>query len=259
LGIEAKALGERALIVSDPGVSAAGLLDLVLGPLQAAGLDVATFSDVESNPTIGNVEATVAAIDAHHADLLIAVGGGSPIDTAKAAVLVAANGGTITDYEGFNIAERAALPLLAIPSTCGTGSEVTKGSVITDPGAHHKMVIVDDGLYPRSAFLDARMIETLPAHLVAATGVDALTHAIEGFITPAANAFSDALNIDAIGRVARHLRPATAGSAPDRYEMMVTASMAGAGFHNVGLGLVHALAVTAGGPIRHGLCADFQQ
>ena len=255
IGAQAAALGSRAVIVTDAGVVAAGLVAPVEASLEAAGIPVAVFDDVASDPSIQAVEGAAAAIAAHGADVLVAVGGGSPIDTAKAAAIVATVGGSIRDYEWFDRVGAETMPLIAVPTTIGTGSEATRGAVISDKEAHRKLVIVDDALYPRVAVLDPRAVAGLPSGVAAATGMDALAHAIEGYTTAGATPLSDALCLQAIRIVGADLRPAVAGDLDARFRMLQASCLAGAGFHNVGLGLAHALSSIVGGhyPIHHGV------
>ena len=255
LGTHAAGCGGRALIITDEGVRKAGVVALVEESLEAAGLAVAVCDEVATDPSVAAVEGAVELIEGHAAEVVVAVGGGSPIDTAKAAVVVAAGGGSIHDYEGFDRVRLAPMPLFAVPTTIGTGSEVTKGAVISDKETHRKMVVVDDKLYARLAVLDPRTVAGLPPRVAAATGMDALAHAIEGYTTLAATPLSDALCLAAVRMVGRYLRPAVAGDADARYQMLQASCLAGAGFHNVGLGLAHALSSITGGhfPVHHGV------
>jgi alcohol dehydrogenase class IV len=255
IGAEAARLGSRAVIVTDAGVRAAGLVEAVERSLEAADVPYAIFDDVASDPSIQAVEGAAALVAEHEADVLIAVGGGSPIDTAKAAAIVATVGGSIRDYEWFDRVGQPTTPLIAVPTTIGTGSEVTRGAVISDKEAHRKLVIVDDALYPRVAILDPRAVAGLPGGVAAATGMDALAHAIEGYTTSGATPLSDALTLAAIRIVGRDLRPAVAGDLDARFRMLQASCLAGAGFHNVGLGVAHALSSIVGGhyPIHHGV------
>jgi alcohol dehydrogenase class IV len=255
IGKDVLLYGTKALIVTDKGVRQNGLLEPILSVLSAAGVNAVIFEDVVSNPTISNVEDAVKAQKESGSEVIIAVGGGSPMDTAKAAAMLATNGGHIRDYEGFDKFTIPILPLITVPTTVGTGSEVTKGAVISDPERHAKMVVASDLLYPKTAYLDPRMVAGLPAPVCAATGIDALTHAIEGYISKGANPFTDGLNLHAIKLIAEHLRPAVAGNRDSLYQMLVASCLAGVGFHNAGLGLVHALANTMGGQfnVHHGV------
>jgi alcohol dehydrogenase class IV len=254
LGEETRSLGSKVLVVTDAGVQKVGLIEPIVRALEAAKLQVQIFTEVESNPTVQNVAAGHAAQNSFAAEVLVAVGGGSAIDTAKAVAVLATNPGTIGDYEGFEKLKALPLPLIAIPTTVGTGSEVTKGAVISDHARHHKIIAVSNKMYPRIAFLDPRMVESLPGSICAATGLDALTHAIEGYVALFQNPFSDALNLSAIELIGLHLRPATAGNGEALHQMQIAACLAGAGFHNAGLGIGHALANTIGGHfnVHHG-------
>jgi alcohol dehydrogenase class IV len=255
VGPHAAAVGRRAVIVTDVGVVHAGLVAPVEAALEAAGVPCAIFDAVASDPSIQAVEGAVAALDEHGADVVVAVGGGSPIDTAKAAAVVAAGGGSIRDYEGFDRVNEPTMPLIAVPTTIGTGSEVTRGAVISDKDGHRKLVVVADPLYPRLAMLDPRSVAGLPPSVAAATGMDALAHAIEGYTTAGATPLSDALCLAAVRMVGAHLRPAVAGDPAARFQMLQASCLAGAGFHNVGLGLAHALSSIVGGhyPVHHGV------
>lgn len=255
LGAEVAKLGHRALIVSDKGVRAAGLTDIVIESFKASQVSFEIYDNVESNPTVENVEGAVVRLKAIESEVVIGVGGGSPMDTAKAAAVLATNGGQVVDYEGFEKLKVKPLPVITVPSTVGTGSEVTKGAVISDHKLHRKLIVVSDWMYARSAYLDPRMVQGLPGAITAATALDALTHAIEGYVSLGANPFSDALNIKAIQMTGRYLRPAVAGRADALHQMQIAACLAGNGFHNAGLGLVHALASTVGGhyQVHHGV------
>jgi alcohol dehydrogenase class IV len=255
VGESAADFGDRALIVTDEGVRAAGLLEPVIDSLAAAGIDHAVFDEIASDPSVAAVEGAAAAIEAQAADLVVAVGGGSPIDTGKAAAAIAAGGGSIQQYEGIDTLSAGALPLIAVPTTVGTGSEVTRGAVISEPASEKKMVVVDDALYPRLAVLDPRSVAGLPGPVAAATGMDALAHAIEGYTTLAASPISDALCLTAMRAIGSSLRPAVAGDPDALYRMLQASCLAGAGFHNAGLGLAHALSSILGGHyhVHHGV------
>lgn len=244
-------LGKCALIVTDAGIAATGLIDAVRARMDTDG---AVFDGVAGNPTVDQVDACRDAVQSSGSDVLIALGGGSPIDVAKAAGVLSTNGGRVSDYEGLDRVQEAPLPVIAIPTTVGTGSEVTKGAVITNTVTKVKMVLVSDLMFPAVAILDPRMVATLPGHIAAGTGMDALTHAIEGYVAKGANPLTDALNLAAIRMIGEHLRPAVAGRPESLYQMLVASCMAGAGFHDAGLGLVHALANTLGGHfgVHHG-------
>lgn len=257
LPIQLKALGvTKPLVVADRGVANAGLVEEVTGILRNSGMAFAVFDDVETNPSTDSVEYGAKAYAKANCDGLVAVGGGSPIDVAKSIGVVVANGGKISDYQGFNRFERPIVPLITIPTTVGTGSEVTLGAVITDLETHVKMVIAGTGMYARATILEPALVKTLPGPVTAATGMDALTHAVEGYISKGANPISDALNYKAIGLIADSLRPAVTSDATEpKYNMLLASCIAGLGFHNAGLGLVHAMASPVSGHfgVHHGV------
>ena len=255
LGSEIAKIGHRTLIVSDKGVVGAGLTGIVTESFKANQVSYEIYDEVESNPTVENVEGALKCLKRIDAEVVIGVGGGSPMDTAKAAAVLATNEGAVVDYEGFEKLKVRPLPIVTVPTTVGTGSEVTKGAVISDHQLHRKLIVVSDWMYARSAYLDPRMVEGLPGSITAATALDALTHAIEGYVALGANPFSDALNVKAIQMIGKYLRPAAAGRGDALHQMQIAACLAGNGFHNAGLGLVHALASTVGGhyPVHHGV------
>lgn len=255
IGKNALQYGKRALIVTDKGVRQNGLLEPIEASLQDAGLDYFIFDEVISNPTTKNVEEAYQFFKKHQCEFLIGVGGGSPLDTAKSVAVVASNGGSILDYEGSDLVKKPALPVLTVPSTVGTGAEVTCATVITDPERSFKFVVISPNMYPTQAYLDPRMVENLPAPLCAATGMDALTHALEAYISRGASPISDSMAIYVIGMIGRYLRPAVAGNREARFQMLVASCMAGIVDVTAGLGLVHALANTMGGyfPVHHGV------
>jgi alcohol dehydrogenase class IV len=243
-GRELAALGgSKALLVTDKGVGGAGLLEPVIAAARAADVAVTLFDDVEPNPSIRTVERAEAQYRGGGCDCLIAVGGGSPMDVAKAVGVLATNGGGISDYEGKPAAVANDLPpFVCVPTTCGTGSEVTPFAVITDEERHWKMSIASPHEVPRIAIIDPDLFVKMPAPLIAATGMDALTHALESFTNQGAQPFSDALDIYAIKLIGRWLRPAVAnGNREAMAHMAVAATMAGIGFSQNRLGIVHAI------------------
>jgi len=245
LGEEVRRLGAgRVLLVHDRGVMAAGLIDPLLATLAAAGIDVSRYDDVPPNPSDHAVEATAAAARAGAVEAIVAVGGGSAIDAAKAANILLANPGPIAAYEGIDRVARPGLPLVALPTTAGTASEVTAFTIVTDTARHRKMVIGGCGIAPTVALADPLLTRTLPPALTAATGLDALTHAIEAYVSTAASPPADALALDAIRRIAVALPRAFADGADiaARSDMLLGSMMAGFAFNAAGLGLVHALA-----------------
>ena len=253
MAAELPRLGTGVLLVTDPGIQAAGICDKVLAALEPV-LPVTVFAEVAGNPDVDTVAAAVAAAGRANADIVVGLGGGSSMDVAKSTALVVTNGGNIADYEGVDRFSVRPLPVVAIPTTVGSGSEVTKGAVITDPRTHVKMVIVSDLMFPNIAVLSPSLVAGLPARITATTGMDALTHAIEAYVARGANPITDAINIGAIELVGRSIVPATQGDPAALYDMLVASCMAGIGFHDAGLGAVHALANTLGGHygVHHG-------
>lgn len=244
LGRELAALGGRhALVVTDPGVVRAGLLDSALASATAAGIATTVFDQVEPNPSVETVEAAVAAYREGGCDALLAVGGGSPMDVAKAAGTVVSNGGGIRDYEGKpEKVVRPLPPFVCLPTTCGTGAEVTPFAVITDHERAWKMSIVSPRTIPAVAIVDPELYLGLPPALIAATGMDALTHAIESYTNRLAQPFADALDLQAIRLIGRSLRPAVANANKAAMaDMAIAATLAGMGFAQNRLGIVHAI------------------
>ncbi|HEY1014531.1 MAG TPA: iron-containing alcohol dehydrogenase [Herpetosiphonaceae bacterium] len=259
LGAELATLGaSKAFIVADAGVVKAGIVDTIRDALLEAVEVVGVYSDVPPNSSLQVVEAAAAQAVAAGADLLVAIGGGSPIDTAKGMRILITEGGKLLDYEGVNVLERPLVPMVAIPTTAGTGSEVTTVAVIKDEENHVKVSFVSPYLAPELAIIDPEVTVSLPAHLAAATGMDALTHAIETYVSTEHEPMSDALALGAIEIVSNFLRDATHGG-PDneeaRGQMLIASCMAGIAFTNSYVGAVHALAHATGAlfPVHHGL------
>ncbi len=203
----------RPLIVSDPVMVATNLIARALDPLTAAGLHPEIFADTVSDPTDTVVEAGVAAMARAPYDCLIGFGGGSPIDTAKAMAILAAGGGKMRDYKAPAQADRGAVPIIAIPTTAGTGSECTRFTVITDTERDEKMLIAGLGALPLAAIVDYELTYTVPPRTTADTGIDSLTHALEAYVSKRANPFSDAFALSAmalIGAASPHRLPRTA-------------------------------------------------
>ena len=242
---EAKARGfKKALVCSDPDLIKFGLTKKVTDLLDEAGLAYEIFSDIKPNPTIENVQAGVEALHHAHADYIIAIGGGSSMDTAKAVGIIDTNPefADVRSLEGVADTKNPCTPIFAIPTTAGTAAEVTINYVITDVQNDRKMVCVDPHDLPVVAFVDPDMMETMPASLTAATGMDALTHAIEGYITKGAWELSDMFHIKAIELIAKNLRGAVENTKEGREGMALGQYIAGMGFSNVGLGIVHSMA-----------------
>jgi alcohol dehydrogenase class IV len=259
LGNEVEGLGvRRAFLVTDAGIMASGLLEPVRASL-AERLEVCgVFSEVPANSSVAAVERGAAAARAAGADLLVAIGGGSPIDTAKAMRILLTEGGKLLDYQGYNLLTRPLTPMIAIPTTAGTGSEATSWAVIRDEDSGLKIAFASPFLGPDMAVLDPEMTLTLPPRLTAATGMDALTHAIEAFVGTNSNPITDTLGLQAIDMISNNLRAAThsGGDIDARGQMLIAACIAGMAFSSGGgsLGVVHALAHAIGGAyqVHHG-------
>jgi len=241
----------RALIVTDPGLVAAGLIERVQASLEASGTAVSVFADVGSNPTTDHVALVQQMASDTQADVLVAIGGGSPIDTAKAAAMLLANGGSYSDYQwsGRPIANRSH-PLVTVPTTAGTGSEVTKVAVISDTDEPFKKGVLSPLMYARVAVLDPEVTVGLPAGLTAATGIDAFIHALEAFTGKRTNPVSDLLAIESL-RLCWEYLPRATNNGSDleaRSQMMLAALFGGIAMDQAGLGLVHAI---SGGICSH--------
>ncbi|MBD5202318.1 MAG: lactaldehyde reductase [Bacteroides sp.] len=249
----------KALIVTDKDLVRFGVAAKVTEVLDNAGFPYEIFSDVKPNPTVTNVLDGIEAFKKAQADVLIAIGGGSSMDTAKAVGIVIANPefSDIVSLEGCAPTRNKSVPMIALPTTAGTAAETTINYVIIDEEKHKKMVCVDPNDIPAVAIIDAELMYTLPRSLTAATGMDALTHAIEGYITRGAWAMSDMMEIEAIRMIARHLPVAV--EHPDNVEaregMALAQYIAGMAFSNVGLGLVHGMAHPMGSlhDVPHGV------
>lgn len=245
IATEAKGRGfQKALVCSDPDLIRFGVTAKVTDVLDAAGLAYEIYSDIKPNPTIENVQHGVEAFKKAEADYLIAIGGGSSMDTAKGIGIVIANPefADIRSLEGVAPTKNKSVPIFAVPTTAGTAAEVTINYVITDTEKNRKMVCVDPKDIPVVAFVDPEMMSTMPKGLTAATGMDALTHAIEGYITAGAWELSDMFHIKAIEIISRSLRGAVANTPEGREGMALGQYVAGMGFSNVGLGIVHSMA-----------------
>ena len=242
---EIKARGfKKAFVASDPDLIKFGVSKKVTDVLEAAGIDYAMFSDIKPNPTIENVQAGVEAYKAADADCIIAIGGGSSMDTAKAIGIIIANPefADVRSLEGVAPTKNKCVPIIAVPTTAGTAAEVTINYVITDAEKNRKMVCVDVHDIPVVAVVDPDMMASMPKGLTAATGMDALTHAIEGYITKGAWELSDMFHIKAIEIIAKSLRGAVENTDEGREGMALGQYVAGMGFSNVGLGIVHSMA-----------------
>ncbi len=249
LAAEIKGRGlKKAFVCSDPDLLKFGVTKKATDVLETAGIPYEIYSDIKANPTIENVQAGVAAYQKSGADCLVAVGGGSSIDTAKAIGIIAANPefADVRSLEGVAPTKHPCVPLIAIPTTAGTAAEVTINYVITDVEKKRKFVCVDVHDIPVVAIVDSDLMSTMPKGLTAATGMDALTHAIEGYITKAAWEMTDMFHLKAIEIIAKSLRAAVRGEKEGREGMALGQYIAGMGFSNVGLGIVHSMAHALG-------------
>lgn len=243
---EAKNRGfKKAFVTADKDLVKFKVVDKVLGVVQKTGLPYTLYDNIKPNPTIENVQSGVAAFKESGADYIIAVGGGSSIDTAKAIAVIVANPeyADVRSLEGAAPTKHKCVPIIAVPTTAGTAAEVTINYVITDVENKRKFVCVDPHDIPVLTVVDPEMMATMPKGLTAATGMDALTHAIEGYITLGAWELSDMFEIKAIEMIQRHLRDAVhKGDMDSRDGMGLAQYVAGMAFSNVGLGLVHGMA-----------------
>ena len=245
IATEAKGRGfKKAFVCSDPDLIKFGVTKKVIDVLEGAGLDYEIYSNIKPNPTIENVQTGVEAFKKSGADYLIAIGGGSSMDTAKGIGIVIANPEfeDIRSLEGVAPTKNKSVPIFAVPTTAGTAAEVTINYVITDVEKNRKMVCVDPKDIPVVAFVDPEMMSSMPKGLTAATGMDALTHAIEGYITAGPWELSDMFHLKAIEIISRSLRNAVANTPEGRADMALGQYVAGMGFSNVGLGIVHSMA-----------------
>ncbi len=260
IGLQVKTLGGRKpLVVTDKGIVAAGLIEKITECVQAqAGVECVVFDGTQPNPTDKNVEAGLAVYKENKCDMIISVGGGSPHDCGKGIGLVASNGGEICDFEGLDKSTKPMPPFIAVNTTAGTASEMTRFCIITDTSRKVKMAIVDWRCTPNVAINDPLMMAGMPPALTAATGMDALTHAVEAYVSTMATPVTDACALQAISLIAENLRPAVAdGSNMVARDAMAYAEfLAGMAFNNASLGHVHAMAHQLGGfyDLPHGIC-----
>ena len=240
---------KKAFVASDPDLVKFGVTQKVTDLLEKAGIEYKLYSDIKPNPTIENVQHGVEEFKACGADCIVAIGGGSSMDTSKAVGIIITNPefADVRSLEGVAPTKNKCVPIIAVPTTAGTAAEVTINYVITDVEKKRKFVCVDAHDIPVVAVVDPDMMSTMPASLTAATGMDALTHAIEGYITKGAWELSDMFHIKAIEIISRSLRDAVKNGKAGREGMALGQYVAGMGFSNVGLGIVHSMA--------HGLSA----
>ena len=245
IGAESTGRGyKKAFVCSDPDLVKFGVTKKVLDVLEKAGIAYDLYSNIKPNPTVENVKTGVAAFKQSKADYIVAIGGGSSMDTAKAIGIIIANPEfeDVVSLEGVAPTKNKSVPIFAVPTTAGTAAEVTINYVITDARKNRKMVCVDPKDIPVVAFVDPDMMSTMPKGLTAATGMDALTHAIEGYITAGAWELSDMFHLKAIEIISRSLRAAVENKPEGRADMALGEYVAGMGFSNVGLGIVHSMA-----------------
>ncbi|KMJ46770.1 alcohol dehydrogenase [Xenorhabdus khoisanae] len=248
----------QALIVTDRVLNEIGVVRKVQALLTEVGIKSAIYDGTNPNPTTINVKEGLEILRQHHCDCVISLGGGSPHDCAKGIALVATNGGDIRDYEGVDRSAKPQLPLIAINTTAGTASEMTRFCIITDVERHIKMAIVDKNVTPVLSVNDSALMAGMPKGLTAATGMDALTHAIEAYVSTAANPITDACALKAVTMISNYLRRAVEdGNDMEARENMAYAQfLAGMAFNNASLGYVHAMAHQLGGfyDLPHGVC-----
>nr|WP_282706956.1 iron-containing alcohol dehydrogenase [Natroniella acetigena] len=250
--------GTKALVVTDSVLVEIGIVEKVTQHIEEAGLEFVVFDGVQPNPTVSNVEAGLDLLESEDCDIVISLGGGSPHDCAKGIALVATNGGSIKDYEGVDQSTEPMMPLIAVNTTAGTASEMTRFCIITDEERHVKMAIVDWRVTPNASINDPVLMMKKPPALTAATGMDALTHAVEAYMSTIATPVTDSAALMAIKLISENLRNAVANG--DNFEardnMAYAQFLAGMAFNNASLGFVHAMAHQLGGfyDLPHGVC-----
>ena len=250
LGLKLTAQGwKNVFIVADKGVVASGVVEKITSGLDETGISCVIFSDFEANPTITSIITGSKVFKENKCDVLVGVGGGSSMDAAKALAILATNSGPLQDYEGPNKIPNPVPPIIAIPTTAGTGAEVNGSSVLTDDERKYKLSIRSRYLYPTIALLDSSLLQSLPPKVIAATGMDALIHAIESYISLGASPITEQLALASIGSIAENIRLFYAN--PDNLEaassMLLASTMAAMSFGNARLGCIHALAHSLGG------------
>jgi len=247
----------RPILVTDSYLQGNGAADELMAAMFEAGLQPVMWAETVPDPTTDSLESGVAAASDHAADLVIGFGGGSPMDTAKAIALLAVQGGSMADYKAPRRNVGAALPVVEIPTTAGSGSEATQFTIITDSSTDEKMLCTGPAFLPTAAIIDFEFTLSMPSRLTADTGIDALTHAVEAYVSRRANGFSDGLSLAAIKTIGRHLRRAYAdGSDREAREaMMLAATQAGIAFSNSSVALVHGMSRPIGAHfhVAHGM------
>jgi alcohol dehydrogenase len=253
--------GTKIMVVTDPGIKSAGVLDQVAGVLNRAKVDYKVFSEVEPDPKVEVALASAEAARSFGPDVIVGLGGGSSLDISKVTSVLLTNPGPVDRYFGMELVPQPAVPLILLPTTAGTGSEMTSICVLSDTKNKVKKGIVSEHMFARTALLDPQLTLALPPRVTAMTGMDALVHAIESFVGVRASVFTDTLNLQAIRLVAANLRLAYANGAnlPARENMLHASCLAGMAFSNTQNGLDHALALAIGGKFHlpHGLLTAF--
>jgi len=248
----------NVLVISDGGVAGLPFFAAVLHSLKADSLKVEVFKNVEANPKDGNVQKAADAARTINADCIVAIGGGSPIDCAKAASIVAVQGGNVRDYEGGNNINNDPLPIYTVPTTAGTGSEITFSAVITDSAEKHKFTVKTPAIAPKISFVDPELTISVPPDITASTGLDALTHAIEAYTAKNAEPISDAAALYAIELISHYLITAVkdGNNKKARAGMLSGSLLAGIAFSHADVASVHCLAEALGGlyDVPHGVC-----
>jgi alcohol dehydrogenase class IV len=247
----------RPLIVSDGFLQRQGLVDRVADRLRAEGFDVGVFTDTVPDPTTASIDLGLAALKGAEYDSLIGLGGGSPQDTAKIMAIMHVHGGAVRDYKVPAVADRAGLPVIAVPTTAGTGSEVTRFSIVTDSETDEKMLCAGPAFVPTAAIVDYELTLSKPLRLTADTGIDSLTHAIEAYVSRRANPLSDVFALAAMKIIFANIRHVCAepGDRDAREQMMLGSMLAGHAFTNASVGLVHGMSRPIGAffHVSHGL------
>lgn len=258
VGEQVKTYGKKALIVTDAFLAKNGMADEIAGYIKEAGVEVAIYGGAEPNPTDKNVHDGVKVLNDEGCDVIVSLGGGSAHDCAKGIGIVAGNGGNIRDYEGVDQSTKPMMPLIAVNTTAGTASEMTRFCIITNTDTHVKMAIVDWRCTPNVAINDPLLMMGKPPALTAATGMDALTHAVEAYVSTIATPVTDSAALMAIKLISKNLRNAVANGQnfEARDAMAYAEFLAGMAFNNASLGYVHAMAHQLGGlyNLPHGVC-----
>jgi len=247
----------RAALITDRGMAASPWIARLRTLADAADVELTVFRDIEGEPTTQDVAGALDVVRAAGADVVIGFGGGSALDTAKCAAALTANPGPVTAYEGYEKFAHGGLPVIALPTTAGTGSEVTRGVAITDTARSVKMLLMSSWLVPAAAIVDPEPTFSMPKAVTASTGLDALTHAIEAYVSRRRQPLTDPLALDAMGRIARHLVRAydTPDDGEAREQMCLGSLLAGMAFHNASVALVHGMSRPIGAyfHVPHGL------